>query len=164
MESGHQDNPIPFESAIHILKRKQFPFYYDLYPWKYGKPDDKHAYLKSIMAQHIYQYKIDSWALQDVDFINYSYVPEYDERVGEYFHEREDHGHVLKRLTHSFRDGSIPGIDLRRFVEALKDPSTGLTSKHLLGKESRMYRIVKRSGPKVLWNFFKSMVTMLKKQ
>ena len=73
----------------------------------------KYACLKSIMAQYIYRYKIDSWALQDVDFINHPYFPEYDERVGEYFHEREDRGHVLKRFTHSFRDGNIPGTDLR---------------------------------------------------
>ena len=125
----------------------------------------KYACLKSIMAQYIYRYKIDSWALQDVDFINHPYFPEYDERVGEYFHEREDRGHVLKRFTHSFRDGNIPGIDLRRFVEALKDPSTGLTKQERkkVEKESRMYLIVKRCGLKVLWNFFTSMVTMLRK-
>lgn len=99
MESGHPDIPIPFENVVHILKRKQFPLHYDPYPWKYGKPDDKNACLKSIMAQYIYRYKIDSWAMQDVDFINHPYFPEHDERVGEYFHEREDHGHVLKRFT-----------------------------------------------------------------
>ena len=66
----------------------------------YGKQDDKNACLKFIMALYIYLYKIEScMALQDVDFINHPHFPEYDKRVGEYFHEREDHGHVLKRFT-----------------------------------------------------------------
>ena len=89
------------------------------------------------MAKYIYRYKIDSWALQYLDFINHPYFPEFDERVVDYFHEREDHGHVLIRFTYSFRDGNIAAIDLRRFVEALKDPQ----SKHLLEKNSRMYLI-----------------------
>ena len=146
MESGHPDIPIPFENVVHILKRKQFPLHYDPYPWKYGKPDDKNACLKSIMAQYIYRYKIDSWAMQDVDFINHPWT-------------------CTKTIHHSFRDGNIPGIDLRRFVEALKDPSTGLTKQERkkVEKESRMYLIVKRCGLKVLWNFFTSMVTMLRK-
>lgn len=50
-------------------------------------------------------------------------------------------------------------------MEALKDPSTGLTKQERkkVEKESRMYLIVKRCGLKVLWNFFTSMVTMLRK-
>ena len=62
---------------------------------------------KSVLAQYIDQYKIESWQ----DF------PENDKIVCEYFHEREDHGHVLKRFTLSFRDGNIPGIYLRRLVQ-----------------------------------------------
>ena len=137
MEGGHPDIPIPFENAVHVLKRKQIPLHYNPYPWTYGKPDDKDACLKSIMAKYIYRYKIDSWALQDVDFINHPYFPEYDERVGEYFHEREDHEHVLKRFTHSFRDWNIPGIDLRRLVEALKDPNTGHRKQALTGERKQ---------------------------
>ena len=98
----------------------------------YGKLDDKNACLKSIMVLYIYRYKIESCiALQDVNFMNHPHFPEYDERVGEYFHEREGHGHVLKRFTHSFRHGNFPGIDLRKLVKALKYPSTGLSKQSL---------------------------------
>ena len=104
----------------------------------YGKQDDKNACLKFIMALYIYLYKIEScMALQDMDFINHPHFPEYDKRVGEYFHEREDHGHVLKRFTHSLRDGNIPGIDLRKSVKALKYPSTGLTKQALTGERKQ---------------------------
>lgn len=83
---------VPFEDAIHMLKRKQFPSFYEPYPWKHATPDDKNSCLKSIMAQYIYRYKTDQWKAQDVDFVSHPYVPEFDKRIGEYFHEREDHG------------------------------------------------------------------------
>jgi len=31
-----QDNNVPFEKAIHILRRTHFPFNYDPYPWVPG--------------------------------------------------------------------------------------------------------------------------------
>ena len=72
-----------------------------------------------------------------VHFVSHPYVPEFDDRVGEYFHERDDYGRVLKCLTHSFRDGNIPGIDLRRYIDALKDLSTGLTKQALTGERKQ---------------------------
>lgn len=33
LQSFMQDNKVPFEKAIHILRRTYFPFNYDPYPW-----------------------------------------------------------------------------------------------------------------------------------
>lgn len=33
LHSFMQDNNVPFEKAIHILRRTHFPFNYDPYPW-----------------------------------------------------------------------------------------------------------------------------------
>lgn len=59
MENSCPDNPVPFGDAIHMLKRKRFPSFYEPYPWKHATPDDKNSCLKSIMAQYIYRFKID---------------------------------------------------------------------------------------------------------
>lgn len=57
--------------------------------------------------------------------------------MGTAFHEREDHNHVLKRIAMCVRNGSVPGIDLEHFVEALHDPTTGLTYTALNGQHKQ---------------------------
>ena len=67
------------------------------------------------------------------DFSTHLYIPEYDEESKEFFHEREDHNHLLKIITNSLRVGSIPDINLKCFVDALHDPKSGLTKTALTG-------------------------------
>ena len=50
------------------------------------------------MTQYIFRNQVNQWKDVGVDFVHYPYFPEFDERIGEFFHEREDHGHLLKRL------------------------------------------------------------------
>lgn len=71
------------------------------------------------------------------DFSQYLYQPEKDETTNEYFHHREDHNHVLKRVANCLREGLIPGIDLRFFRDALHDAETGLTYEALTGKNKQ---------------------------
>ena len=118
MHNGRLGEEISFEQAVHILKRKQFPFFYDPYPWV--SVDNTTGCLKSLLAQYIFKYKINQWKTVGVDFVYYGYFPEFDERTGEFFHESEGHGHLLKRLTNSFREGCIHGIDLQYFVDTLR--------------------------------------------
>ena len=52
--------------------------------------------LRSILAQLHYTYHVRQWNRQGVPFCTHVYVPETDPVTGEEFHEREDHGHLLK--------------------------------------------------------------------
>ena len=137
MNNGRPGEVIGFDRVIHILKRKQFPFFYDPYPWISVTADNTTGCLKSQMAQYIFRNKVNQWKDVGVDFVHYPYFPEFDERIGEFFHEREDHGHLLKRFTNSFREGDMPDIDLRFFVDALNDPTTGLTKQALTGERKQ---------------------------
>ena len=60
-----------------------------------------------------------------VDFSKNLYQPEQCESTGEFIHEREDHNHVLKRITECLRSREIPGVDVRHFVEALHIAESG---------------------------------------
>ena len=52
--------------------------------------------LRSVLAQLHYTYHVREWNRQGVPFCTHAYVPETDPITGEEFHEREDHGHLLK--------------------------------------------------------------------
>ena len=72
-----------------------------------------------------------------VNFRDHLYVPERDPRTNEFFHEREGHNHVVKRITNCTRSGDVPDVDVRSFVEAFHDPSTGLTYTALTGQQKQ---------------------------
>ncbi|XP_020616840.1 uncharacterized protein LOC110054820 isoform X3 [Orbicella faveolata] len=57
--------------------------------------------------------------------------------TGEFFHERGDHNHVLKRITTCAREGCIPSVGLQYFRDALHDDKTGLTYEALTGKRKQ---------------------------
>jgi hypothetical protein len=90
------------------------------------------------MAMYLYRYKIKQYVANGVDFENHLYVPEGIQ------HDREDHNHLLKRIGTCTRAGVIPSIDIRFFVEALKDPSTGLTYTALTGQRKQNVPDVER--------------------
>lgn len=50
---------------------------------------------------------------------------------------REDHNHLLKRITTCLREGLIPGINQQYLRDALHDPQTGLTYEALTGKNKQ---------------------------
>ena len=55
----------------------------------------------------------------------------------EFFHHREDHNHLLKRIVNCLRECHIPGVDLRYLRDALHDKTTGLTYEALTGKNKQ---------------------------
>lgn len=89
------------------------------------------------MATYLYRKMIKDFADNGVNFKDHLYVPEIDPRTNEYFHEREDHNHVLKRIANCTRAGDIPDVDVKAFVDALHDPSTGLTYTALTGQRKQ---------------------------
>jgi len=77
------------------------------------------------MAMYIFKAKIETHCLNGINFKETLFVAETDARTKEPEYQREDHNHVLKRITASLREGVIPGIDVRFFVDAVNDPYTG---------------------------------------
>ena len=65
------------------------------------------------MATYLFRYKVKKMK-QDmgVDFSKNLYQPEQCASTGEFIHEREDHNHVLKRITECLRSGEIPGVKM----------------------------------------------------
>ena len=61
----------------------------------------------------------------NVDFSKHLYQPELCEATGEFVHQREDHNHVLKRITECLRSGEIPGVNVCYFADALHDADSG---------------------------------------
>lgn len=57
--------------------------------------------------------------------------------TNEFLHEREDHCHVLKRITEWLRSGVIPNVNLCFFGDGLHDSNTGLTYEALTGKQKQ---------------------------
>ena len=90
------------------------------------------------MATYLFREKIKRLNHEyQVDFNNHLYQPETCDTSNEFMHEREDHCHVLKRITERLRSGTIPNVDLCCFRDALSDQSTGLTYEALTGKQKQ---------------------------
>ena len=89
------------------------------------------------MAIYLHKKKVDTYCSQGVHFREYLDVPEVSEKTGEPQHEREDHNHVLKRITGSLRKGLIPNVNFKSFVKVIHDPHTGLTYTALIGKRKQ---------------------------
>jgi len=102
-----------------------------------GQDETQNDCLKSLMATYLYRQMVDNYTKEGVNFKDHLYIPEIDPRTNEYFHEREDHNHVLKRITNCTRNGDVPDVDVRAFVEALHDPNTGLTYTALTGQHKQ---------------------------
>ena len=89
------------------------------------------------MAHYLYRHSVEEFTRNGVNFKEHLYVSEVDEKNGEHFDEREDHNHVLKRITACTRAGSIPDIDLRAFVACLNATGSGLTYTALTGQHKQ---------------------------
>ena len=74
----------------------------------------------------------------DVDFSKYLYQPELCNLTGEFLHERKDRNHVLKCIRECFWSGSICGVNLCYFRDALHNTSTGLAYEALTGKQKQL--------------------------
>ena len=137
-----QANPgavIPVDRAIFVFRSAMFfPFQYNPYPWTSNINEESPTdCFKSVFAQCLYIHKINTFAASGVNFIENGYCPEECEETKEFLHEREDHGHLLKRLTNTFRQQHMTMMDMRRFVDALKDADTGPTKQAFAGDQKQ---------------------------
>jgi len=55
--------------------------------------------LRTIVATYHYKHTLAKFSEDGIDFIHHIFVPEADDVTGEIFHERADHGHLLKRIA-----------------------------------------------------------------
>jgi hypothetical protein len=90
-----------------------------------------------LFASYTFKHSIETLKAEGVDFVNNLYIPEISMVTGKALLDREDHGHVFKRFTQCVRSGSIPGINMRVFADALNDPKSGLTYEALTGKNKQ---------------------------
>ncbi|XP_077996424.1 uncharacterized protein LOC144449720 [Glandiceps talaboti] len=104
-----------FDEAIYALRKKMYPDQYEPRPWTPGQAESVTDCLKSILATYIFRWKVHNYSQNGVDFEKYLYVPELDSQTQEYHMDREDHGHLLKRLTTCLRNGAIPDVDSQRY-------------------------------------------------
>ena len=95
-----------------------FPFQHNPYPWisNINKESPTDCF-KSVFTKYLYIHKINTFAASGVSFIENGYFPEECKETKEFLYEREDHGHLLKRLTNTFRQGHMRPRGVLEFME-----------------------------------------------
>jgi hypothetical protein len=117
----------PFESIIDILRPLVVPQGYVWHTWKLGQTETFCMKMRSLLAQYEYRRRIIEWDGMGVPFRSHFYVPEINKITNEPFHDREDEGHMLKRMAEQVRKGGPKQLKLERYMEAVKDSSSSLT-------------------------------------
>lgn len=82
-----KESAVTLRSALYMLRRKLFPFFYDPHPWIKGREETPSEIMRSLMA--IYIFRMDVKALKDLDndpadFTEYLYQPEKGEGKSDY--------------------------------------------------------------------------------
>ncbi|XP_065893229.1 uncharacterized protein [Dysidea avara] len=134
------------DDVIERLRLRTVPPKYvgTIHTWIDGKDETRVEKLRSLLAQLEYKYLINDWHSKGVPFKDHLYVPEVHPLTGAGFCEREDEGHVFKRIAQSLRQGGPIDIQLERFVEAVHDTSSGLTYSALSGVRKQSVQDVER--------------------
>jgi hypothetical protein len=97
-----------------------------------------------------YSYQVNQWEERGVPFKTNLYVPEVHPVTQEYFHEREDEGHVFKRIGQHTRMGGPSEFQLQLLCKAARDATTNLTYAALTGQRKQSIGDVERLfNPKV---------------
>ncbi len=128
-----------FDGALTIVRNELVPPGYEPHTWKgNGRKESTVDKMRSIVLT--YRFRAEHQRLKEEegrDFTYSVYVPEVDPVTMRAKHARADHNHLLKRIAAHTRDGGHEELDLRRFEEAVKDDTTGLTLPALLGERKQ---------------------------
>ena len=135
---------VSFEDALTSLRGALVPPGYEPYPFRPNVRETLLDKLRSLVATYRYRHRIEELKTQGVDFTTYLYVPEMDPITGDYFHEREDHCHILKRIWKHTREKGPEGTNLQGFDDAVCDSSTGLTLAALRGERKQSVQDAER--------------------
>ncbi|XP_064406629.1 uncharacterized protein LOC135351537 [Halichondria panicea] len=150
-----QKSGLSLEDIVSRLRCRTVPTGYPIHPWRADEDEELPDKLRSILAQYEFAKTIKSWDAKGVPFSTYLYVPEVHPILKTVFHEREDEGHVYKRMGESTRKGGPDKMKTERYTEALYDPSTNLTYPALTGQRKQSIRDVEALFSKGVEDFMK---------
>lgn len=77
--------------------------------------------LRTIVTAFCYRYRIGELKREGADFSMHVYVTKVDPITGDFYYKREDHCHILKRISKHTGEKGLVGFD-----KAVLDPTTGL--------------------------------------
>jgi len=121
-------------AAVIQLRNSLVPAGYDPYPLRPRTVESLVDKLRSLVSTYRFRHAVRKYKEEGVDFSLFLYVPEFCVETGDYFHEREDHCHILKRIWKHTRETGPRGSNLGGFDEAMRDPTTSLTQAALTGE------------------------------
>jgi hypothetical protein len=112
-----------FAASLEEVRLGLVPEGYESFPFRKETPESFTDKLRSVVATYMFRKRVEDFKRQGLDFSMYLYIPEED--GNDVHHHRSDHGHLLKRIATSTREGKHSTLDMERFDEALRDKSTG---------------------------------------
>ena len=124
------------KEALYVIRKESVKEGHEPNTWREHHAETVTDMLHSIIATFRYRRDIERYFEQGIDFKSHLSVPKIDPVTGELHKEVEDHNHLVKRIGFHVRDGP-PGIDLRRFEEAMKAGVPGLSHAVLIGKRKQ---------------------------
>ncbi len=128
-----REEGVPLKDALMLIRQSLVPSGYTPQPWRQNAPEGITDMLRSIISTFRFRQKIEVLKSEGTDFSKNLHVPEVDSITGDVFYHREDHNHILKRISFHTRDGGFAKIDVARFHEAMKCKDTDLDYHALIG-------------------------------
>ena len=132
------------------LRNSLVPAGYDPYPFR--------PRTVSLVSTYRFRHAVRKYKEERVDFSLFLYVPEFCVETGDYFHEREDHCHILKRIWKHTRETGPPGANLGGFDKAMSDPTTSLTQGAFTGERKQSVKDAERMLSSSVAKFLKDKV------
>ena len=90
------------KDCVIFLRRRLVPDGYEPYPFQRHTPETYLHSLRSLVGTYTYRKCIEDYMAEGVRFDLHLYVPEVDRTTGEVFHERSDHGHLVKCIAGTY--------------------------------------------------------------
>jgi hypothetical protein len=128
---------LQWNDIISRLRPRTVPPGYAYNSWKPGKEETQVEMFRSVLAQLEFTYIVQKYDASGVPFTTHLHVPEVHPLTGSIFYEREDEGHVLKRICRCTRNGGPSQLQLERYVEAVQSSDAGLTYPALIGSRKQ---------------------------
>lgn len=135
---------LTWEDAVTSVRGSLVPEGYTPYPFKPSTCESLADKLRSLVATCRYRHRIVELQREGVDFTCHMYVPENDAITNDFFHEREDHCHILKRIWKHTREKGPEGMNFQGFDDAVRDSTTGLTLVALRGERKESVQDAER--------------------
>ena len=136
--------PSSYDLPVRLEACPQATQGYTPYPFKPNIRESMVDKLRSLVATYRYRHRVKELRREGVDFSCHLYVPEKDIITKDYFHEREDDCHILKRIWKHTREKGPEGMNFQGFDNAVRDAPTGLTLAALRGERKQSVQDAER--------------------